>query len=145
MIDYSDFLKSKEYIYSDTGFYVDLSSMNNKLFDFQKVIVQWALKRGKCALFMDTGLGKTICQLEFANQIINKFGGKVLILAPLAVSKQTVQEGSKFGYTVNICNSSDDTKDGINITNYEKLHLFNPDDFIGVILDECSIIKHFQG
>ena len=145
MIDYSDFLKSKEYIYSDTGFYVDLSSINNKLFDFQKVIVQWALKRGKCALFMDTGLGKTICQLEFANQIINKFGGKVIILAPLAVSKQTVQEGSKFGYTVYICNSSDDTKDGINITNYEKLHLFNPDDFIGVILDESSIIKHFQG
>ena len=145
MTNYDDFLHSKEYKYDDTGFYVDLADINPSLFDFQKVIVQWALKRGRCALFMDTGLGKTICQLEFANQIINRYGGKILILAPLAVSRQTASEGSKFGYTVNVCKNSDDVKDGINIANYERLHLFNADDFIGVILDESSIIKHFQG
>lgn len=145
MTNYDDFLHSKEYKYDDTGFYVDLADINHSLFDFQKVIVQWALKRGRCALFMDTGLGKTICQLEFANQIINRYGGKILILAPLAVSRQTASEGSKFGYTVNVCKNIDDVKDGINIANYERLHLFNADDFIGVILDESSIIKHFQG
>lgn len=145
MTNYDDFLHSKEYKYDDTGFYVDLADINPSLFDFQKVIVQWALKRGRCALFMDTGLGKTICQLEFANQIINRYGGKILILAPLAVSRQTAAEGGKFGYTVNVCKNGDDVKDGINIANYERLHLFNADDFIGVILDESSIIKHFQG
>lgn len=145
MENYCDFLKSKEFKYMDSGFYVDTKDMNKNLFDFQKAIVQWALKRGRCALFMDTGLGKTICQLEFAQQIINKFGGKVLILAPLAVSRQTAAEGRKFGYSVNVCKTSDDVKDGINITNYDRIHLFNSDDFIGIILDESSIIKNFQG
>lgn len=142
---YQEFLKTKEYHYENTGFDIDISDLNSNLFDFQKQIVKWALKKGRCALFLDTGLGKTICQLEFANQVCKKENGKALILAPLAVSRQTKSEGEKFGIEVNICRTQSDVKDGINITNYEMLKHFNPDEFICVVLDESSILKSFMG
>ena len=69
---YQEFLKTKEYHYENTGFDIDIPELNSNLFDFQKQIVKWALKKGRCALFLDTGLGKTICQLEFANQVCKK-------------------------------------------------------------------------
>lgn len=144
-MEYSDFLKRKEYTYESTGFDVDISDLNSNLFDFQKQIVQWSLRKGKCALFLDTGLGKTICQLEFANQVCKHEHGKALILAPLAVSKQTRQEGIKFGIDVNICRTQADVKDGINITNYEMMSHFNPNEFCCVVLDESSILKSFMG
>lgn len=144
-MNYKEFLKTKERVYVSSGFDVESNELNDNLFDFQKAIVKWALHKGKCALFMDTGLGKTICQLEFANQVCKHENGKALILAPLAVSKQTKSEGDKFGINVNICRTSDDVKDGINITNYEMLSHFNPDDFVCVVLDESSIIKEFTG
>ena len=142
---YQEFLKTKEYHYENTGFDIDISELNSNLFDFQKQIVKWALKKGRCALFLDTGLGKTICQLEFANQVCKKENGKALILAPLAVSRQTKSEGEKFGIEVNICRTQLDVKDGINITNYEMLKHFNPDEFTCVVLDESSILKASLG
>lgn len=144
-MNYEDFLKSKQYTYNSTGFEVSESDLNSNMFDFQKAIVKWALKKGKSALFLDTGLGKTICQLEFANQVCKHTNGNALILAPLAVSKQTYQEGLKFGINVNICRTQADVKSGINITNYEMLNHFNPKDFNCIILDESSILKSFQG
>lgn len=142
---YQEFLKTKEYHYENTGFDIDISELNSNLFDFQKQIVKWALKKGRCALFLDTGLGKTICQLEFANQVCKKENGRALILAPLAVSRQTKSEGEKFGIEVNICRTQSDVKDGINITNYEMLKHFNPDEFVCVVLDESSILKASLG
>ena len=144
-MQYEEFLKTKEYHYDNTGFDVDISDLNDNLFDFQREIVKWALKKGKCALFLDTGLGKTICQLEFANQVCKKENGKALILAPLAISKQTKQEGEKFGIEVNICRTQADVKDGINITNYEMMQHFNPNEFVCVVLDESSILKASLG
>jgi superfamily II DNA or RNA helicase len=144
-MEYKEFLKTKEYTYQNTGFDIDISELDENLFDFQKQIVKWALKKGKCALFLDTGLGKTICQLEFANQVCKHENGKALILAPLAVSKQTKQEGEKFGIEVNICRTQADVKDGINITNYEMLQHFNPNEFCCIVLDESSILKSFSG
>ena len=142
---YQEFLKTKEYHYENTGFDIDIADLNSNLFDFQKQIVKWALKKGRCALFLDTGLGKTICQLEFANQVCKKENGRALILAPLAVSRQTKFEGEKFGIEVNICRTQLDVKDGINITNYEMLKHFNPDEFICIVLDESSILKASLG
>ena len=144
-MNYQEFLKTKEYHYESTGFDIDIADLNSNLFDFQKQIVKWALKKGRCALFLDTGLGKTICQLEFANQVCKKENGRALILAPLAVSRQTKSEGEKFGIEVNICRTQSDVKDGINITNYEMLKHFNPDEFICVVLDESSILKASLG
>lgn len=144
-MQYEEFLKTKEYHYDNTGFDVNISDLNDNLFDFQREIVKWALKKGKYALFLDTGLGKTICQLEFANQVCKHENGKALILAPLAVSKQTKHEGEKFGIEVNICRTQADVKDGINITNYEMLQHFNPNEFVCVVLDESSILKSFMG
>lgn len=144
-MNYEEFLKTKEYHYDNTGFDISTYELNSNMFDFQKAIVRWALKKGRCALFLDTGLGKSICQLEFANQVCKHENGKALILAPLAVSKQTKSEGEKFGIDVNICRNQSDVKDGINITNYEMLHAFDPDEFCCVVLDESSILKSFMG
>ena len=144
-MEYIEFLKSKEYKYENTGFDIEESELNENLFPFQRAIVKWALKKGRCALFLDTGLGKTICQLEFANQVCKRENGKALILAPLAVSKQTKQEGEKFGIEVNICRTQKDVKAGINITNYEMLQHFNPNEFVCVVLDESSILKATLG
>nr|DAJ27847.1 MAG TPA: Helicase of the snf2 rad54 family [Caudoviricetes sp.] len=142
---YNDFINNKTSVIKPSGFEISISELNNKLFDYQKDIVRWALAKGKAAIFADCGLGKTPMQLEWANQIIKKYGGKVLILAPLAVANQTKTEGIKFDIDVNICESQDDVKEGINITNYEKLSKFISKDFIGVILDESSILKSFTG
>lgn len=144
-MNYEEFLKTKEYVYENTGFDISIDELNSNLFEFQKQIVRWSLKKGRCALFLDTGLGKTICQLEFANQVCKHENGKALILAPLAVSKQTKQEGDKFGIDVNICRTQDDVKNGINITNYEMIQHFNPNEFCCIVLDESSILKASLG
>lgn len=144
-MNYEEFLKTKEYTYQNTGFDIELEELNSNMFDFQKAIVKWALKKGKSALFLDTGLGKTLCQLEFANQVCRHENGKALILAPLAVSKQTKKEGEKFGIDVTICRTQEDVKDGVNITNYEMLSHFNPNEFCCIVLDESSILKSFMG
>jgi superfamily II DNA or RNA helicase len=115
------------------------------LYDFQKDIVRWALAKGRAAIFADCGLGKTPMQLEWAHKVCEHKDGRVLILAPLAVASQTVREGKKFGIKVTICESQDDVVDGINITNYEKLDRFVANEFVGIVLDESSILKSFTG
>ena len=142
-MNYNEFLQSKVFNTQNCGF--EVGELNNKLFDFQKEVVKWAIHKGKAAIFADCGLGKTPMQLEWANQITRKTKKPVLILAPLAVSKQTENEGKKFGIKCNIISCDEDIKDGINITNYEKLHKINTDKFIGICLDESSILKSFTG
>jgi SNF2 family DNA or RNA helicase len=144
-MEYHEFLEKKKINIKPCGFDIEKSQLNKHLFDWQKDIVKWALKKGKCALFEDCGLGKTIQQLAWADEVYKKTKGNVLILAPLAVSNQTKTEGEKFGISVNICESQEDIKNGINITNYEKLDKFNCDEFIGVVLDESSILKNSSG
>ena len=139
---YETFLRHKEITVPFSGINIDQADISPKLFDFQRDIVLWALKKGKAAIFAGTGLGKTLMQLEWAKHI----GGTVLILAPLAVSKQTISEGEKFGIAVNHCNSQEDVIDsGINITNYERMDRFDFSKFRGIVLDESSILKAQSG
>jgi hypothetical protein len=103
----------------------------------QDALSKWALRRGRAALFADTGLGKTRMQLAWADSVHKSTGADVLILAPLAVAAQTVSEGLSIGVSVNHATCSDDVQPGINITNYDKLHKFDASAFNGVVLDEC--------
>lgn len=144
-LSYQEFLTQKRISVPSVGFSVEDSQINSMLFPFQKAIVMWALKRGRAALFEDCGLGKTPQQLEWAHQVSARINGRILILAPLAVAGQTKREGEKFGIPVHIATSADDVTDGINIANYEKLHKFKPDAFSGIVLDESSILKGFDG
>lgn len=140
---YEEFLKTKELQTIEAGIDVERNELNNNLFEFQKDIVAWALKKGKAAVFSDCGSGKTIIQMEFANQIVKHTGKRALIVAPLAVVGQTKREGEKFGIEINICRDQKDIKDGINITNYEILEHFSAAEFNCVVLDESSILKSF--
>ena len=144
-MNYEDFIKSKEHYITNRGFIVERNELNNNMFEFQKDIVRWALRRGQAAIFADCGLGKTLMQLEWANKVFQYTGNNVLILTPLSVAKQTIRESEKFGIEVTLCRSEGDIRPGINITNYEMLHAFNVDDFIGIVLDESSILKSFTG
>jgi len=141
--DYREFLKQKIVEHIDHGFTATVR--NEKLFDWQRAVTEWALKKGKAALFLDTGLGKTAIQLQWAHEIVASGRGDVLILAPLAVSQQTVREGVKFGIDVNLCREPEDVRPGINITNYERVDRFDVARFSGVVLDESSILKSFSG
>lgn len=141
--DYKAFLESKKTHVRESGFRVDESTLNKMLFPFQKHCVKRALKCGKYALFENTGLGKTIQQLEWGQQIINHIGGKIIIIAPLAVVGQTIEEGRKFGYEVHRLGES--TTDGLYITNYDQIENLTISDYEGVILDESSILKNFDG
>lgn len=114
-------------------------------FDWQKLVIEWAVKRGRCALFEECGLGKTLQQLEWARQVSIHTQKPVLILCPLAVAEQTVAEGMKFGVPVTHCRQPEDVADGVNITNYDRLQLFDDVTFGGVVLDESSILKAFNG
>lgn len=116
------------------------------LFDFQRTLVEWAILRGSSAIFADCGLGKTPIQLVIAENIVRHTNGRVLVLAPLAVSAQTVREGVKFGVVVTRCKDGKPLPGpGITITNYERLHLFDPADFVGAVCDESGILKSFDG
>lgn len=142
-MNYAQFLVAKRVIPPPAGF--DPGQIHQQLFPFQGDIVRWALRRGKAAIFADCGLGKTLMQLEWAKHVNKHAGGDVLILAPLAVAGQTAQEGKKIGLEVHVCRSADDVRPGLNITNYEMLHKFNPDRFAGIVLDESSILKAYDG
>lgn len=143
MSDYGNFLQSKQIENVFCGF--EPVGLNGGLFDFQRDITTWACRRGKAALFEDCGLGKSIQQLAWADQVHRYTHGNVLIVAPLAVSKQTKREGEKFGIPVNIARNQDSIQTGINITNYEMLDHFDADCFAGVVLDESSILKNYSG
>lgn len=143
-MEYKKFLEKKLSFKKDSGFVIPEKNLNSGLLPFQKACVSWALKKGRAALFEDCGLGKTVQQLEWAHQVYKKTNKPILILAPLAVSLQTKREGEKFGIKVLVCESQKDVVNGINITNYEKLHKFEPD-FSGIVIDESSILKAFSG
>jgi len=137
--DYQSFIADKATTCIPAGF--KPSQLGSHLFDFQAAIVEWACKRGRAAIFADTGLGKTAMQVEWARQVNEHTFGDVLIVAPLCVAQQTVEEAAKFGVHIRYCRSQDDVKHGITITNYEMLEKFNPSEFVGVVLDESSILK----
>ena len=146
MENYSDFVvhKSERAVHTDS-IVLTVDDLNDKLYDFQKDIVRWALAKGRAAIFADCGLGKTAMQLEWAHRVCVHTGGSALIVAPLTVSPQTVGEGLKFGVPVTLCETADDIQPGVNITNYEKLDKFAGVHFSAVVLDESSILKSFTG
>tara|TARA_Y100000310_G_scaffold72045_1_gene68002 strand:+ start:368 stop:1729 length:1362 start_codon:yes stop_codon:yes gene_type:complete len=140
-MEYKDFIQNKSDLAKSNGFHNIF--MPDYLYDFQKVLTEWAIEKGRAAIFADCGLGKTIIQLVWAQNIVQKTNKPVLILTPLAVSAQTIREGKKFGIE---CNKSMEGQvtGKIVVTNYERLHYFNRNDFIGIVGDESSRIKNFD-
>jgi len=146
---YEDLLEQKKTKRIDSGFDINETDLNSALFDFQRHIVKTALKKGCYAVFADCGLGKTLMQLEWADQVVKHTKAPVLLLAPLAVTSQTIQESVKFNinavellpemysmYELPAC---------IYVINYEQLENINVEEFSGVVLDESSILKNFTG
>lgn len=140
---YDAFLASKAATVAHAGFEMD--RIPPYLFDFQEAVVRWALRLGRAAIFAGTGLGKTRMQVAFGDNVAAHTRGSVLILAPLAVSEQTVREAASIGIGIRVCKSHDDVRKGLNITNYERLERFDLGDFDGIILDESSILKSQDG
>ena len=143
MSEYQNFIKSKLLATQPAGF--EPGPVHSSLFPYQADAVRWAVRLGRAALFLDTGLGKTRCQVEFARQVADHTGGDVLILAPLAVAGQTVREAAQMGVEVRYCRDGADVRPGITIANYEMLAHFDPARFVGIVLDESSILKSFTG
>lgn len=139
--DYVDFLARKSQITTRDGFAPVF--MPSCLLDFQGAMVQWAVEMGRAALFEECGMGKTLQQLVWAENVVRHTGRPVLVLTPLAVAGQTIAEAEKFG--IEARRSSGDVTRGIHVANYEKLHKFNQHDFAGVVCDESSILKNFDG
>lgn len=145
MTDYQKFLQSKKQIAISSGFEKPKEQMCKAMFEWQKDIVYWALRKGRCALFEDCGLGKTIQSLEWAKSVSEHTKKPVLIVCPLSVAEQTKREGKKFGFSVSVVRDQSQVIDGINVTNYEMLDHFDASVFDGVVLDESSILKNFTG
>lgn len=143
-MNYQEFITSKIKAHIPTGFDVEESELNQNLFPFQRWIVKTALKKGRYAIFADCGLGKTLMQLEWASQVSLHSGKPVLILAPLAVSGQTIQEGKKFGIDIEKYYDFPEST-GIVISNYEQLENIDCSLFGGIVLDESSILKNYEG
>jgi SNF2 family DNA or RNA helicase len=144
--EYNAFLEKKKQSRIESGFSVEDKDLNPLLFNFQKYCVKRALAAGKFAMFEDCGLGKTVQQLEWSQKVIDHINMPVLILAPLAVVSQTIDEGVKFGYNVvEILDGQTEFKNLIYITNYDNLENVDVKPFGGVVLDESSILKNFQG
>lgn len=141
---YNEFLETKKTQKIVSGFQVEDADLNPILFDFQKYCVKRALEVGKFALFEDCGLGKTIQQLEWADKVSKYTQRPVLILAPLAVISQTIEEANKFGYSVSEYDN-EDCDNGLFISNYDNLENIDASLFGGVVLDESSILKNFAG
>ena len=145
MNKYEQFIKSKRAPEQSRGI-EQPSDINPLLYDWQRDVVKWSLQKGQAAIFADCGLGKTPMQLAWADQVERHTKQPVLILAPVAVSDQTIREGGKFNVDVTRADSQDDVgARGVYITNYERLHKFNAGSFGGVVLDESSILKSFTG
>ena len=138
---YEDFVANKRHSIGRCGF--NPNYFPDMAFDFQRHIIEKAITKGRMAVFADTGLGKTLIQLSIAKNIVNETNGRVLILTPLAVAFQFLLEAEKMGIEdVEYSREGKFTKKII-ICNYERLHYFEPTDFVGVICDESSILKNF--
>jgi len=141
--DYAGFIAGKTQQAPDHGF--EPVWMPDKLFPFQVALTEWAIRKGRAAIFADCGLGKTFMQIVWADNVARQTGGRVLILTPLAVAFQTVREGEKIGVEVTHRRDGIKAGDRIIVTNYERLHHFDCADFSGVVCDESSILKNFDG
>lgn len=141
-MNYLDFIERKAQLGTNDGF--EPLWIPEWLFDFQEHLAEWAIGKGRAALFADCGLGKTPIQLVWAENVVRHTNGRVLILTPLAVGHQTVREAEKFGVECRR-SSEGELPARIVVTNYERLHYFNPSDFDGVVCDESSILKNFDG
>lgn len=142
-MNYLEFISTKEKLHIPTGV-TNPVSCHHSLFDFQCDVTQWAASKGRCAIFLDTGLGKSRISIDLARIIMADTGGKALIIAPLSITKQTIREALSIG--VDVVYSNDGLSKGpITITNYEHSHKFNPNDFDIVMLDESSILKSQDG
>jgi len=142
--EYRDFVEGKTHMSGEFGFAPIYKNAN--CYPFQNALIEWSLAKGRAATFADCGLGKTLMQLVWAENVNRKTNRPVLILSPLSVSSQTVEEATKFG--IEAVRSRDGkfaASKGIITTNYERLHYFDPDDFAGVVCDESSILKNFDG
>jgi DNA modification methylase len=143
-MEYEDFVKSKRRAEVATGH--KPGDLNEHLFDFQHAIVSWAVRRGRAAIFADTGLGKTLMQLSWADEVASHTGGMVLILAPLAVSEQTIEQGQTFGIEVKrVPHGQAPDAPGVWITNYERMDVIDFTELHGIVLDESSILKSHTG
>jgi len=141
--EYEDFLERKAQLGGLHGF--EPTTLPEYLFPFQQELVRWAVTKGRGAMFADTGLGKTPMQLVWARNVVEHTGRSVLILTPLAVASQTVREGEKFGIEVKRSHDGKLSGAAIYVANYARLHYFSPDAFSGMVCDESSILKNFDG
>lgn len=141
-MSYAQFLNRKAQLDGNHGFAP--VSMPSWLFDFQAELVEWALLKGRAAVFADCGLGKTAIELVWADNVVQRTGGRVLLLTPLAVTHQIAKDAEKFGIEAKVSRNGV-SHAGITITNYEKLHLFDATQFVGVACDESSILKSYNG
>jgi hypothetical protein len=144
MTPYEEFLAAKRRHDPPTGL-TELPELPAALFPFQHDIVRWALRRGRAAIFANTGTGKSFMELAWGQAVHVATGGNVLLLTPLAVAAQMVREAAKFGVPAKQCATQAEVEPGITVTNYAKLHHFDLSQFVGVILDESSILKAFDG
>lgn len=140
---YAEFLARKAQLEGEHGF--DPGELPSFLFDFQAACVGWALRRGRAAIFADCGLGKTPMELVWGDRVVRHTNGRVLYLTPLAVTAQAVHEAEKFGVEAKRCPDGKVGGAGIYVTNYERLHHFDPADFVGIVCDESSILKSYDG
>lgn len=143
-MDYAEFIASKRRVDPATGL-DDVGELPDFLFDFQRDITRWALRRGRAAIFAGTGLGKTAMELVWGDTIHKRTGLDLIYFAPLAVTAQIIREASKFGVSARHVHTQDECGPGINVTNYQKLEHFDMSKFGGVILDESSILKNVDG
>lgn len=144
-MNYSNFLAKKLIHIEPSGIEVDKRNLPSNLYDYQRDLVLWSLRRGKAALFTMTGTGKTPMQSTWAHCIHEHTGKPVIIFAPLAVAKQTVREAANFGISIKYVRHQDEVVNGVNIANYEMMQHFDPSKFSGIALDESSILKSFTG
>lgn len=142
-MNYNEFLEAKKH--SSINYGIDYDFMPDKMFDFQKYVAEYAIKKGRCAVFLDTGLGKTIIELTVAKNYIHKTNKPVLIITPLAVAFQFIREAEKFGIDDVMYSKDGKYNTKIVICNYERLDKFDHNNFDCVILDESSILKNFDG
>ena len=142
-MSFENYIIGKSQLTDGTGFHPVF--MPEYLKDFQKSLVEWSVKNARCGLFEDCRLGKTVQQLVWAENVVRQTNGRVLILTPLSISEQTIEEADKFQI------EAERSRDGalpnckIVVTNYEQLHRFNPKDFVGCVCDESSILKNVKG
>lgn len=142
-MNYDQFIEAKTSIGGNHGF--EPTFLPWQAFYFQESLCDWAIRKGRAAIFADCGLGKTLMELTFAENVVRHTNKPVLLLTPLAVGPQTIHEAEKFGVDAVLSRDGKFTGSRVVVTNYQRLHYFNPEDFAGTVCDESSILKNFDG